>query len=160
MNLYFRQNSTSDRPRYLCFRTRTPFTYLIIQQYGNVTCFSLVQFSYTARCLQLLSMSLPPSECRHMLARLVLIILLRAPDGSTHAENITSKTFACDLNPSLLLHHANKSVQRHYFMTLDRNICTAQYIFFLYMSRFWLLNSKSMLYAQSKQVCTVQILLF
>lgn len=60
------------------------------------------------------STSLPPSPCRHMLACLVLIIPLRAPDGSTHAENITGKTFACDLNPSLLLHHANKSVQRHY----------------------------------------------
>ena len=74
-------------------------------------------------------MSFPPFECRHMLARLVLIILLQAPDGSTHAENITSKTFACDLNPSLLLHHANATVKRHYLMILDWNICTAQFIF-------------------------------
>lgn len=38
LNLYFRQNSTSDRPRYLGFRTRILFTYLIIQEYGNLTC--------------------------------------------------------------------------------------------------------------------------
>ena len=44
-----------------------------------------------------------------MQAVLVLIILLPTPDGSTHAENMTSKTFTFDLNTSLLLHHANKS---------------------------------------------------
>lgn len=93
----------------ICTRCRLTF-HQIIPDWPNPTCFS----NAALRCPQLLSMSLPPSPCRHMLACLVLIIPLRAPDGSTHAENITGKTFACDLNHSLLLHHANKPVQRHH----------------------------------------------